>query len=251
MRHVLKTIAAAAALAAAAIPAHASLILAGDDDFDGTGLGSVNTVLTINSPGNSSFASGSVGFGGSITGDALSGNSQTNAFTLGQLGISSAQSLRVVFNAQEPGNEAANGITLADLQLSIFSPTGDLLFSSGVFSSVDFAETNTGTGNAGFVFRLDDDQAAAAAATAFSGSFADNVVGLSAAVGCGDDAGEGCLGATGGLETFFVAEGPGGENGGGGNGGPVAPIPEPQTYALMLAGLSMVAWLGRRRSRRD
>ena len=28
------------------------------------------------------------------------------------------------------------------------------------------------------------------------------------------------------------------------------PVPEPQTYALMLTGLAVVGWVGRRRSRR-
>ena len=29
-----------------------------------------------------------------------------------------------------------------------------------------------------------------------------------------------------------------------------APVPEPETYALMLAGLTAVAWASRRRARR-
>jgi hypothetical protein len=43
--------------------------------------------------------------------------------------------------------------------------------------------------------------------------------------------------ATGGFETFFVASG----------GTTVPPIPEPETYALMAAGLGVVGWVARRR----
>jgi hypothetical protein len=31
----------------------------------------------------------------------------------------------------------------------------------------------------------------------------------------------------------------------------IAPVPEPETYALMAAGLACVAWAGRRRKRKD
>lgn len=39
----------------------------------------------------------------------------------------------------------------------------------------------------------------------------------------------------------------GGGSSGGGGGGPVAPIPEPSTYALMALGLGVVGFMGRRR----
>lgn len=231
----LGAVAGAAGLLFAAASAHASLVLVDPQDFGGSGLGAVNTVLTINGSGNSTFESGSVAFGNVTSGDVLTGGSQTQTRTLGELGVTSASSLRVVFNALEPGSAAGQGITLADLVLNIYSPTGTLLFTSGAFTPVNFADTLAGAGNSGFVFALDAAQQSAAAA-AFGASFQDNVVGLSAAAGCNAASPAGCLGAGGGFETFFVA-----------NASPVAVIPEPETYALMLAGLGMMAFISRRR----
>jgi hypothetical protein len=225
-----------AALLAAGASAQASLVLLGPQDFQGTGLGAANTVLTITSPANSTFESGSVAFGNVTSGDVLTGTSQTQTRTLGELGVASASSLRVVFNALEPGNTADNGITLSDLVLNIWSPTGTLLFTSGAFTGIDFADTQTGAGNSGFLFGLDAAQQAAAAA-AFGAGFENNVIGLSATAGCNTSSPLGCLGATGGFETFFVGD----------TSDLVPGIPEPETYALMLAGLALVGWMAKRR----
>ena len=229
----LKPLVAASVLALAGASAQASLVLVAPEDFGGTGLGSANTILTISSPANTSFESGSVAFGDVTSGNVMEGASQTQTRTLGELGVTSASSLRVVLNALEPGN-ANNGITLSDLVLNIWSPTGTLLFTSGAFTPIDFADTATGAGNSGFVFGLDAAQQAAASA-AFGASFEGNVVGLSATAGCDTGAPATCLGATGGFETFFVAN------------STVAAIPEPETYALMLAGLAVVGWMAKRR----
>ena len=208
--------AAGTLLLAAGTSAHASLVLLGAENFAGSGLGAVNTILTMQSPGSSSFGTASVAVDTLTniqvqTGDAKTGTSQTQLRTLDELGVSSASNLRIVFNASEPGG---NGITLNDLVLNIYSPTGTVLWSSGAFVAVSFADTMTGVGNSGFVFGLDAEQAAAAQAAAFSGgSFGANRLGLSASAS----------GATGGLETFYVS---------------AAPVPEPSSWALMLgAGL--------------
>ena len=51
---------AGAALALVGGAAHASLTLAGPEDFQGTGLGAANTILTIQSPASSSSETGQV-----------------------------------------------------------------------------------------------------------------------------------------------------------------------------------------------
>jgi hypothetical protein len=232
----IRRLAAAAAAVAAlgAAPAHAMLVLQGDEVFSGTGLGNVSTVLTLQGQGNATFEQGSVSYDGSadvLSGNALSGASQTMTRTIDEVGLTSAADLRIVFNAQEPGN-GDNSILLTNLSLSIFSPTGDLLFNSGSLTDapINFANTFTGTGNSGFVFALDAEQAAEAQAAGFSGDYGNNRIGLFASLS----------NATGGPETFFV---------GNASGSVTPPIPEPETYALMLAGLGVVGFVARRRRR--
>jgi hypothetical protein len=203
----------------------------------GTGLGNVNSVLTIQSPGSRSIVSGAVGLnpGGAqfVTGNTLAIN-QTRTIT--QSGASTASNLRLVFNAQVPGNATENPITLNNLVLTIYSPTGTTLFTSGPLAGapVNFSATQVGTGNAGFVFGLNATQAAQAQASAFTGTgFGNNVIGLSATAS----------NATGGFETFFVS------NVGGPGGLPplVGPIPEPGTMAMLATGLLAMGGIARRR----
>jgi hypothetical protein len=216
--------AAAVALGVFAGPAESSLVLVAPEDLAAT----VLTVLTLQSPGSSSFEAGSVGrvegiASDAILGDAKTGSDKTLTRSLSSLGISSAADLRVAFKALEPGNDAKD-ISLIDLQLSIFSPSGTLLFASGEFAPIHFADTTTGAGSAGFVFGLDNSQALQAQALAFGDDFGNNLIGLSASI----------ANATGGAETFYA-----------GHGGVMSPVPEPQTYALMLSGL-VTLWLVRR-----
>lgn len=216
----------ACALAAGLVgSANAMLVYDGQADLQGTGLGSVSTVLTMQGKGNSGVETASVGLAPNgladvISGDAKTGASQTQTVSLDSLGLSSASDLRIVFNPSEPGSN--RGITLQDLQLNIYSPTGAVLFNSGAFDAMSFDQTQAGTGNAGLVFRLDEAHAALAQAAAFGPGAQGNRIGLTASA----------TDAQGGIDSFYVA---------------AVPVPEPSTYAMLAGGLLMIGMAVRRR----
>lgn len=214
--------------------AEASLVLDSPSSTSGSGLGTVNTILTVN---NTPTESGCVAFDGTADvvgaaacppgiagGDEQTGESQTQTRTMAELGLTDATQLRIVFNA----NESDDPTTLDNLVLTIFAPDGTELFTSGAFAPITFPTTFSGTGTAGFVFRLDEAQAAAA------DPFFDpaNRVGLAASLST----------TSAGNETFFVAD----------FGGLLAPsvteIPTASTLglvflALLLAGAGIWAVL--------
>jgi hypothetical protein len=223
----------AAALAIGATGAHAELILLGPADLNGTGLGAVNTVLTMTSPANTSTESASVNLNTSgalnVTGDAIAIN-QTR--TLAQIGTTSAANLRIVFNASEPAN--ADSITLSNLVLTLQPASGAttpaMNFHSGAFVPITLNATQQGIGNAGYVFGLNAVQAAQAQAAIAAGA---SVLGLQASA----------TNATGGNETFFATTAA---------GLPplVGPVPEPATLALLGSGFLAMGGIALRRRKR-
>ena len=223
-------LAVAAALGFAS-SANASLTMLAAEDFPGTGLGTVNTILTIQSPANSSIEFGMVSWNGTadvISGaTALTGASQTLTRSLSDMGITSAANLRVVFNASEPGGDA---ITLNSLTLTIYNANGTTFFTAPLDHPYDFANTQTGTGNSGFVFGLTSQEAGQLQTllNPLGGNFSSLRAGLGAAAS----------NATGGNETFFMANS---------TALPPTAIPEPETYAMILAGLGMLGFIARRR----
>ena len=216
-------LAGAAALLLAA-PARASLIFDSIITQSGTGLGAVNTILTIQGTGAEmgGTEAGSVTWNGTsdvLTGDAKTGASQTLTRTIGSLGLTNdAAELAIVFNADQP---SGGPITLTDLHLIIDSPTGTQLFDSGPFTPQFFASTQNGIGKSGAVFVLDATQAAAAA-SAFSNG--DNRIGLSAAAAPSE----------GGPETFAGAT-------------RLVQVPEPTSLAILGSGLVGLFVLRQRR----
>jgi hypothetical protein len=226
MKRLVTRLCAALGLLAAGA-AQAALVPTAMIDLHGTGVGAVDTVLTLHGHRRDGTENGSVGLNAAgelmIGGDAKTGASQTQLLSLGALGLTSAEDLRIVFNANEPGGSA---ITLSDLVLTIYSPTGDVLFNTMLASQQVFSTTSPGIGKPDAVYALDATSLLAAQSAAFSGDFAANLIGLSA----------GAHNAQGGFETFFIAN--------------VAtpPVPEPQTYLLLLAGLGVIGGLVWRRS---
>jgi hypothetical protein len=225
----------------AANTAHASLVLLNQSPFSGAGLGAMNTILTVTSPGNSTTESGCVAFGNTVGpaaclagvasgGNEMTGTSQTQTRTIAQAGATSAANFAIVLNAVEPGG---NSITVDNLAVRFYSTAGATLYTASLAAPVTLANTLTGIGNAGFVFVLDPGQAAAAqAAGAFTNTA--NIIGLFASLSA----------ATGGPETFFV-----GNLGTNVVGGVGSPIPEPTTYLTLGAGLIAIGTLRKRLTR--
>jgi len=166
-------------------------------------------------------------------GQVKPGASQTSLQPLSAIGTGGidASNFGVVFNADQP---AGGGITLTSLNVGFFnSTTGALLFQSGPVSCTSAGLTNcafpttvNGIGGAGYLFKLDAAQQAAATA---AGVFATQttIVGLSASA----------TGIAGGPETFFLARVPGN-----------TAVPEPTTMLLMGAGLIGLAFARKSRA---
>src|SRR4051794_28136114 len=102
-RNVLRLV-SAMAIAFATSAAQATLIQANPFKIDqtGTGLGNVQTLLTLQSPGNSTIETGSIIAAG--TGQATTGDTQ--AINNLQSFSGPASNLRLVFNPSEPQNDA-------------------------------------------------------------------------------------------------------------------------------------------------
>jgi hypothetical protein len=223
--------------------ASASLILVSPIEQGGTGLGAVNTVLTLNGQGNSTIETGCVapsGSGTTTTGCGFTDSNVQAQFgtpTLSAVGISNASDLRIVFNASEPGS--ALDVQLNQLVLTFYNAAGTAIDSHTLASPILFPTISNGTGNSGFVFQLDSAQATSAqTAILANGGFNTVRVGLGASVGV---AAGGTGSATGGLETFFVENAA--STGGGGGGA----VPEPASMFLIGAGMVSLVVMDRRR----
>lgn len=216
-----------------ATPAYASLVYEDIVSLTGTGLGAVDTVLTIQETGRGDGEeSGSVVWNGTSDvksgPDVQTGASQTNTI----LALGPVDSLRVIFNPNEPGDADGKSIRLDNLVLSLFSSSGGVLFTSGdVFTAKTFADAGQGSGTSGFSFLLDTIQTAtlnlALSATGAAGAR----YGLLAQASLAD----------GGPETFFITQ-------------QVSAVPLPAALPLLaggLTGLGALSWWRKRKQRRQ
>jgi hypothetical protein len=247
MRYKPIALAAAALAAGIALPQAASASLVFDSSvlLSSQGFGNAPRDLTLSSPASSTFESGAVGVSntGAITfGTPISdpnpllhdGNGVQNASgtaslpspladdqkygipTIGSLGITSAGQIGILFNATEPGGDSAN---VTDLTLKFYSSTGTLL--GAIDGQNTFASTNPGNGVAGFVFRVSSDELSYVNGLLANGPT--TTLALEASI----------ADATGGPESFTMVN--------------IAAVPEPETYALFLAGLGALGFVVRRR----
>ncbi|HJT88866.1 MAG TPA: PEP-CTERM sorting domain-containing protein [Bryobacteraceae bacterium] len=227
---------------------HASLVYDGLVTFQGTGLGHVPTILTVQNNGTESGCVAFIGGvdvigptaceGGIAGGNEKTGSSQTQTQLVSAAlsasdftgPISSYGDLAVVLNGDQPNG---GNIDLSNLVLTLTGPNGTYSTNgiTGCPNATCTVPTLPGIGNSGYAFQISADQAAAAL-KALGGFTTSARVGLSATLG----------GGRGGPETFFLAAVPALASAGGGQ------VPEPTTLLLLLSGSALLLFGLRRKT---
>jgi hypothetical protein len=216
----------------ALIPSLASAQLAQTGRLEGSGggLGSQLTLLTLQSPGNTSNESGCItptatSCAGFADVGVQNGQSQVQLKSNPELAGLTGDNIRIIVNLTEPNTtpETAMG-TLNDLRLILYGSGGNVLFTSaGLVGPVDLSAPGAGIGNFGFTFGLTGGDIAA-----FNAAYA-NATSIGVAASLSN--------VTGGPETINVARA----------NNVTSVVPEPSTYALMAAGLGGLLMVRRRR----
>jgi hypothetical protein len=181
------------------------------------------SVLSIQSPGSTSNASGGVAWNGKkdvLSGDAK-GGAHSQTLTFSQAGITNAGQLRIFMDTEDPDND----LTLNSLVLTAYGSNGSILFQGSLSGPIHFGDELNGQGHGDRVFGLDSIQAARLQA-AFQ---ADPNLRLGLSASTSDD--------TGSFTNFKIGQ------------GPATTVPEPATLLLLGTGVAGMAAKVRRRKK--
>jgi hypothetical protein len=248
MKKELKLSLLAASLLAVWGGANASLVQNGTVDLTGQGFGNAPRLLTIQATGSANTESGAIGISngtlvgltpgisdslvaggngitnaGGNTANPLSDNQKFGIPTLSELGWTSGANVGLLFNATEPGGD---GLNVTDVTLKFYNGNNVVTAIDGNFS---LASTEPGNGKAGFLISVDQAQQQVLNNTVFNQQgFGNYRIALESTI----------TGVGGGPESYSAL-------------GVQPAVPEPQTYAMMLAGLGLLGFARIRRNRRD
>jgi hypothetical protein len=225
----------------------ADIVLTGPIDY-GHGFGNAPRMLTVQSTGNTPAESGCVGFAGGSMSVGTTGCSGMGAFapaggdepnphgsfpkfnapTLGSLGYTNASQIQILFDATEPGSTTS--LTMNQLVLKIYSPTGKLLMVNTLVSpGLVLDPTVEGNGRFDYGFALNAAGIALANSAIFgTAGYQNDVITLESTMSS----------VHGGPESFVAAAVIGGST-----------VPEPAGVLMISTGLLGLLALSRRKAR--